>query len=197
LATRTTLLALSAAIQLAGAPVFASDISTVLAHPIFREIYSCTEHWQGNLPELGDALGTDCVIQRLVTVNGRTWMRAYAHDGLRNSDWYGWNKDVLSPCECEVVRVNLNPVVNQPGVLGKPPASFLLLKRDDGIFFMLAHVAHPSVKAGDRVGSGQSIARVGNNGYSRLPHIHLGAWKGEEPLQIRFDQVAMGKLLER
>ena len=41
--------------------------------------------------------------------------------------------------------------------------------------------------------SGQVVAKVGNNGYSRHPHIHIGAWKGNEPLQIRFDLRAMGK----
>ena len=71
------------------------------------------------------------------------------------------------------------------------------LRRDDGVFFLLAHVAALRVKVGDNVTSGQAIARVGNNGYSRQPHIHIGAWKGNEAVQIRFDQAAMGRLLER
>ncbi|WP_147302681.1 M23 family metallopeptidase [Thalassotalea euphylliae] len=36
--------------------------------------------------------------------------------------------------------------------------------------------------------AGESIAKVGNNGYSCNPHIHVGAWKDNLPLQIRFDQ---------
>jgi len=35
---------------------------------------------------------------------------------------------------------------------------------------------------------GQVIAQVGNNGRSHHPHIHVGAYKDTEPLQIRFDQ---------
>ena len=35
--------------------------------------------------------------------------------------------------------------------------------------------------------AGQVVARVGNNGYGRSPHIHIGAWKGENPYQIRWD----------
>lgn len=192
-----TLLLLVGTLMFGAASASEAEISVVLAHPIFGQIYGCTEHWQGNLRGLGDALGTDCVINELVSVNGRTWMRAYAKDGRKNSDWYGWNEEVLSPCTCEVVKTNVNPVINRPGVPGRPPASFLMLKRDDGVFFILAHVADFRVKAGDTVEIGQVIGRVGNNGYSRQPHIHIGAWRDNEPLQIRFDQAAMGKLVEK
>ena len=174
-----------------------SEISAVLAHPIFAQPYSCTEHWQGNLKGLGDELGTDCVIQELVEVGGRTWMRSYRGDGSRNTDWYGWDKEVLSQCSCEVLKVSENPVSNRPGLMGKPPASFVVLRRDDGVIFLLAHVARLTVKRGDRVDSGQLIAHVGNNGYSRHPHIHVGASRGEEAMQIRFDQASMGKLFEK
>jgi Peptidase family M23 len=177
--------------------VSAAEISAVLAQPVFDQVYSCTEHWQGNLKGLGDELGTDCSIQELVPINGRMWLRAYRGNGRKNSDWYGWGKNVLSPCTCEVTKINGNPGVNQPGITGKPPASFLVLKREDGVFFLLAHVAKVRVKLGDQLQSGQVIAQVGNNGYARQPHIHIGAWRGEEPLQIRFDQASMGKLFER
>ena len=43
------------------------------------------------------------------------------------------------------------------------------------------------VARGDTVRAGQVVARVGNNGYGRNPHIHIGAWKGETPYQIRWD----------
>ena len=33
------------------------------------------------------------------------------------------------------------------------------------------------------------------NGYSRFPHLHVGAWIGDSPLQIRFDLAAMGRQL--
>ena len=49
-----------------------------------------------------------------------------------------------------------------------------------------------SVKEGDTVKAGDIVAKVGNNGFSRNPHIHVGAWKGNTPLQIRFDLKTMG-----
>jgi Peptidase family M23 len=175
----------------------AVEIQSVLAHPIFEQVYTCTEHWQGNLKGFGDELGTDCLIERLVEVNGRTWLRPHAGKGAKNEDWFGWNQNVLSPCTCEVVKLTENSVVNVPGILGNPPASFVVLQRTDGVSFLLAHVASVRVKVGEHVAAGQVIAAVGNNGYARHPHIHVGAWRDGEPLQIRFDQAAMGRLLQR
>jgi murein DD-endopeptidase MepM/ murein hydrolase activator NlpD len=118
-------------------------------------------------------------------------MRSYEHDGLRNEDWFGWGADVLSPCTGKVEKVRENRITNEPGIMGKPPASSVTVNCDDGVRFVVAHVASPVVAVGDAVKAGQKIAQVGNNGMSRHPHIHLGAWRGEEALQIRFDQTRM------
>ena len=98
---------------------------------------------------------------------------------------------VLSPCDCTVLKVGVNATTNVPGVLGKPPASMVVLQAADGTRVVLAHVQSLSVKEGEQVRAGQAIARVGNNGYSRMPHIHIGAWKDKQALQIRWDQRAM------
>jgi hypothetical protein len=164
------------------------EIAQFLAHPLFLEPYSCSEHAAGELPYLGDDLGQDCMIEAYVEKKGRAFMRAYATDGLANEDWYGWNKVVLSPCDCSVVSVEINPVTNVPGQTGKPPASSIELRTEDGIFVVLAHIQAPLVAKGDRLQSGQPVARVGNNGYSRVPHIHIGAWRDRDGLQIRWDQ---------
>lgn len=168
-----------------------NEIEAVLIHPIYDQYYACAEHWAGQLKEVGDALGTDCLIQKLEKRNDGIWLRSYATDGLTNKDWYGWQKNVLSPFNGKVIRTNLNSTVNQPGILGKGMASFVILERDDGVRIMLGHVDKLKVKVGDSVKAGQVIAKVGNNGQSRHPHIHIGAWRGAEPMQIRFDQKKM------
>lgn len=166
-------------------------IDAVVAHPVFATLYSCSEHAYGELKGLGDELGSDCVVEKFVDDHGRIWLRPYKLDGRKNEDWYGWNADVLAPCAGQVIDIRENKVTNQPGILGKPPASSIHVGCDDGVHFVLAHIASPRVKVGDHVDAGQKIAQVGNNGMSRHPHIHIGAWRDKTALQIRFDQKQM------
>ena len=188
---------LLAALAAASAAAAQSTPDHALAHPIFRQYYQCGEHAAGELKYQGDDLGTDCVISRLVEINGRNWVRPYDGNGERNEDWYGWGQDVLAPCACEVVKVGLNTVVNEPGILGKPPASMIVFRRDDGVHILLAHVAGVLVKEGQKVQAGEKVAVVGNNGMSRSPHIHVGAWKGSQALQVRFDLTALGAIRQQ
>lgn len=75
-------------------------------------------------------------------------------------------------------------------------ASSIIFLRSDGVRVLYAHVKDVNVSEGDSIKAGDVVARVGNNGYSRHPHIHIGAWKGNTPLQISFDLREMGKQLK-
>ncbi|MCO5144143.1 MAG: peptidoglycan DD-metalloendopeptidase family protein [Oligoflexia bacterium] len=167
------------------------SIDAILLHPIYDSPYSCAEHWDGQFDRVGDALGTDCLIGKIAEENGRTWFRNYIESGGKNEDWYGWHQNVLSPVDGTVVKVNVNQTVNIPGMIGTGIASFIVLKAKNGTMVLLAHIDSAKVKAGDVVKAGEAIARVGNNGQARSPHIHIGAWRGNTPLQIRFDQTKM------
>lgn len=146
---------------------------------------------------VGDALGADCLVTELVELNeARAFSRYFKSDGTENEDWFSWRADVLAPITGEVKRVVINPVTNEPGVLGQPPASFIIIENTEGISVLLAHVRELSVDEGDVVEAGQPIAKVGNNGFSRNPHIHIGAWTSDsEPLQIQFDLRSHGELM--
>lgn len=164
-------------------------IEAVVLHRVFREYYAGGEHFDGEEKALGDALGVDCLVLSMAQVEGQKSgiVRAFRGDGTRNEDWYGWNVEVLAPFDGVVEAVHVNPVTNQPGEMGKAPASSIRFRRADGLLVLFAHVQDIRVKAGDRIAAGQVVARVGNNGYGSCPHIHAGAWKGERPYQIRWD----------
>ena len=180
-------------LPLLGVQSLGRPVASVLAHPPYLKPYMCSEHPAGQLSVLGDDLGQDCLIVDFVTRENRTWAMPYATDGATNSDWFGWQGDVLSPCECEVVNIHSNPRVNAPGRMSNTRASGITLRTDDGVYFRLAHLDTFSVEVGEHVGYGQVIGTVGNNGFSRSPHIHIGAWKGLEGLQIRWDQQYMNR----
>lgn len=182
----------------APARVTSAPIEAVLLHPLFNTDYACSEHWEGQLQYPGDSLGSDCMVYGGLPAGGKSgFVKTYKTDGSTNEDWYGWGQPVLAPLDAVVQKVRINPVVNQPGELGKPPASFVLFKHDDGTFVLVAHVAEVTVKEGDRVRAGQVFAKVGNNGFGRAPHIHVGAWREKSAMQIRFDLRAAGALRNR
>lgn len=162
---------------------------TILIHAIHKQSFACTEHYAGQFKYVGDALGTDCVIGGWYEDEQRLFQRTYVNDGFSNEDWFGFDKEVLSPCDCTVEKININPLTNQPGIMTPGRASSITFKTADGRFVLLAHVQGVNVKEGDSVKRGALVAKVGNNGYSRNPHIHIGAWSADgTPLQIRFDQ---------
>lgn len=172
----------------------AGEIEAVTIAPLFRQPFFCSEHHHGQMPHVGDALGTDCMVVGGIDETGRGFSRLYRTDGRANADWYGWGVEVLAPFDGIVTGHFPNARVNEPGVQGRPPAGMMTLRRDDGTTVMLGHVADVAVAVGDKVKAGQPIARVGNNGPARAPHIHIGAYRGPVPLQIRWDQRAMARL---
>lgn len=53
---------------------------------------------------------------------------------------------------------------------------------DNGLKTLYAHLYSYSVKKGQRVKSGQKIAKVGNSGLSTGPHLHFGLYKNNRPI---------------
>lgn len=73
------------------------------------------------------------------------------------------------------------------------------IRTDDRIIIVPGHATDITLKRGDRVTAGQIIGKVGNNGMSRAPHIHVGAYRPSDnvPLQIRWDLRAMAALYKQ
>jgi murein DD-endopeptidase MepM/ murein hydrolase activator NlpD len=161
-----------------------------MIHPVYNRLSILTEHPEGELEYLGDALGRDCVVVKFVD----GWIRLHDGDGSRNEDWFGWGAAVLAPFDSVVESVHHNPVANEPGHHSGGKAGSVIFLLDGGVHVLYVHVDGIEVKLGDAVVAGQRIAKVGNNGYSWYPHIHVGAWKDDTPLQIRFDLRALGRL---
>ena len=164
------------------------EIEAVMIAPPFRGMFVCGEHPAGEPTVVGDALGTDC---QVIDREDQGFRRFYRTDGKQNADWYSWGADVLAPFDGVVTGLFANPRVNAPGTKGRQPAGMLQVRRADGVTVLYAHLTDFTVSVGDRVTTGQVVAKVGNNGPSYAPHVHAGAYRGLVPLQIRWDQRAM------
>jgi murein DD-endopeptidase MepM/ murein hydrolase activator NlpD len=169
-------------------------IEQVSLGPVFADRYLCVEHAL-ELEYPGDALGTDCVLSGGVEIGVNGFLKLYRTDGKANADWYGWHANVLAPFDGTVIDVSHEGPENVPGVLGSSPAGAIRFKNAEGIIVTYAHVAEIAVKPGDRVATGQIVAKLGNNGQTRAPGIHIGAYREADtmPLQIRWDLRAMAK----
>jgi hypothetical protein len=179
------------------APVERPRADAVIIHPLVHPHFMCLEHPAGQLTALGDALGSDCLVAHLGAGATARFPAFYRGTGELNEDWYGWREPVLAPFDGTVDSVFAAPAGNRPGTLGHGRAGAIVFLRDDGVRVLYAHLQEIRVGAGDRVRAGESVARVGNNGPGYFPHTHVGAWRGAEPLQVRFDLAAMGTMSRR
>jgi hypothetical protein len=170
-----------------------TPIQTVEIAPLFYQRFACTDHVNGELSDLGDALGTDCLV--LGGMDGsKGLMRFYRTDGATDEDWYGWHVEVHAPFDGVVVEIGINGVTNAPGSPGQPPPGYIKFRRTDGVVVVYAHLDEIRVRQGDRVVVGQVVALDGDNGTAKNPHVHVGAYRGKRPLQIRWDLAAEGRI---
>ncbi|MGO4376327.1 hypothetical protein AB4Z21_37370, partial [Paenibacillus sp. MCAF20] len=121
-----------------------TSIEVVTIHPVYNHAFTVSEHPDGQLPHIGDALGCDCVIEKFVD----GWMRKYRNDGRNNEDWYGWGADVLAPYDGIVESIHINPVTNTLGNIQHSRASSIRFLGHDDVRICFAHVMDLSVKEG-------------------------------------------------
>ena len=183
----------------------AAEIEAVTLHPPVAARMQCSEHALGAEDHVPDALGADCVVVKRTGGPNGNLLSLHTGDGSRNEDWHSWREPLLAPCDGVVTIVSLNPETATPGTFGPGRSGALLFKcgkADDARAVQVAyvHVQEASVREGDVVKAGQPVARIGNNGSSFNPHVHVGAFRGElfapdaMPLQVRFDLAAMRRL---
>jgi len=166
-------------------------IQDVVIHPPFDKAFIAHEHPEAEVGWLGDAIGVDLIVVRFVD----GWARPYAGDGKRNEDWFGWMHDVLAPGDCAVRHTQSSDSTNAPGSHSGGQAGRIVFERDAGVFIAYGHVQSIAVVQGQRVRAGDVVAKVGNDGNSWHPHLHVGAWIDTAPLQIRFDLAVRGRML--
>ena len=113
-------------------------------------------------------------------------------DPKSNQNYYGYGAEVLAVTNARVAALKDDQPeysglterserkININNVLG----NYIVLDVGDGQFAVYAHLqpGSISVKVGDRVTAGQSVARVGNSGNSDAPHLHFQVVNGNSPL---------------
>ncbi|MCT4587238.1 MAG: DUF3887 domain-containing protein [Carboxylicivirga sp.] len=103
--------------------------------------------------------------------------KSYASNGQNNTDYYAFGKDIISPCDAEVVLVVDGVKDNKPGELNPiyAPGNTVILKTANKEYLFFAHFKQQSivVKQGQLIKQGDLLGRCGNSGNSSEAHLHF------------------------
>ncbi|MBL7045260.1 MAG: peptidoglycan DD-metalloendopeptidase family protein [Parcubacteria group bacterium] len=89
------------------------------------------------------------------------------------------------------VKTALTGVVTAVGNTDAVPGcysygKFVLIKHNNGLTTLYAHLSFTSVKKGDTVITGDTIGYSGNTGYSTGPHLHFGVYASQGVRIVRY-----------
>jgi len=102
--------------------------------------------------------------------------KSYKTDGSTNEDYYAFGKELIAPCDGEIVLVVDGVKDNEPGVLNPiyVPGNTVILKTDSKEYLFFAHFKQHSIKVkqGQRIKQGELLGLCGNSGNSSEPHLH-------------------------
>ena len=98
-------------------------------------------------------------------------------DGQRNEDYYAFGKEILAPCDGEIVLVVDGVKDNKPGEMNSfnLGGNMIIIKAAQNEYLVFCHFRHQSiqVKEGQKVKQGQLLGSCGNSGHSSEPHLHF------------------------
>jgi murein DD-endopeptidase MepM/ murein hydrolase activator NlpD len=103
--------------------------------------------------------------------------KSYRTNGVENEDYYAFGKEIIAPCNAEVVMVVDGIPDNKPGELNPifVPGNTVVLKTKNNEYLYFAHFKKHSiqVKEGQQVALGDVLGLCGNSGNSSEPHLHF------------------------
>ena len=106
----------------------------------------------------------------LIKKNGTS----FRNKGLRNEDYYCFNKEIFAPGSGIVVDLIKDIKENKIGDMPPNSGNRIIIDHKNGEYSVLAHFKQNSivVNLGDTVKSGQYLGLCGNSGHSSEPHLH-------------------------
>lgn len=102
---------------------------------------------------------------------------SYKTDGKTNADYYAFGKELIAPCDGEIVLVVDGVKDNIPGVLNPVyiPGNTVIIKTANNEYLFFAHFKQHSivVKQGQKIKQGELLGLCGNSGNSSEAHLHF------------------------
>jgi len=103
--------------------------------------------------------------------------KSYKNEGKTNSDYYAFGKELIAPCDGEIVLVVDGVKDNVPGILNPVyvPGNTVIIKTANNEYLFFAHFKQHSivVKQGQKIKQGELLGLCGNSGNSSEAHLHF------------------------
>jgi murein DD-endopeptidase MepM/ murein hydrolase activator NlpD len=133
--------------------------------------------WGGDTKEINQHVGNEAQKNAFDIVMTNDKGKSYKTDGKTNEDYYAFGKNLIAPCDGEVVLVVDGIKDNVPGVLNPVyvPGNTVIVKTANNEYLFFAHFKQHSivVKQGQKIKQGQQLGLCGNSGNSSEPHLHF------------------------
>jgi murein DD-endopeptidase MepM/ murein hydrolase activator NlpD len=148
--------------------------STKLILP-FKDLWTVT--WGGDTKELNYHVESEAQKNAFDIVITDKNDKSYKTDGKSNEDYYAFGKELIAPCDGEIVLVVDGVKDNIPGISNPIyiPGNTVIIKTENNEYLFFAHFKQQSivVKQGQKIKQGQLLGLCGNSGNSSEPHLHF------------------------
>ncbi|WP_316762235.1 DUF3887 domain-containing protein [Pedobacter aquatilis] len=162
-------------------PALKARTSTLLSLPFKGE---WTVAWGGDTREQNYHVFNGAQRHALDLVVTDEKGRSYRTDGKTNADYYAFGKELLAPCDGEVVLVVDGIKDNLPGTLNPAfvTGNTVVIRTVANEYLFFAHFKQRSILVGqgDRIKAGQLLGLCGNSGNSSEPHLHFHVQDSED-----------------
>jgi len=136
-----------------------------------------TIFWGGDTKELNYHVENEAQKNAFDIVISDKNGKLFKTDGKTNEDYYAFGKELIAPCDAEVVLAVDGIKDNIPGELNPiyVPGNTVILKTENNEFLFFAHFKQNSiaVKQGQKVKQGELLGLCGNSGNSSEAHLHF------------------------
>lgn len=103
--------------------------------------------------------------------------RSYKTDGKSNEDYYAFKKEIVAPCDGQIILLVDGIKDNTPGEMNSfhVGGNTVMLKTANNEHLVFCHFKNHSieVKEGQKIKQGPVLGLCGNSGHSSEPHLHF------------------------
>lgn len=148
--------------------------STKLILP-FKDKWTVT--WGGDTAELNYHVESNAQKNAFDFIITNEHGKSYKTNGLANEDYFAFNKELIAPCDGEIIYTVDGVKDNIPGELNPffNSGNTVMLKTENNEFIFFAHFKQNSIKVkqGQKIKKGEVLGLCGNSGSSSEPHLHF------------------------